>query len=152
MAISEKQIEKILMQWVLGDSLKRILIEQGVHVVEFYETVFNSPHLLNRHTLAKKMKAEILVDNCIVIAHEEPDPVRAKLKLDLNRWIASKFNSTAYGERLDVNVTQTVDIGSALAESRRRALGESRQVHEITTESVNEITGPQPDDDEDIFS
>jgi hypothetical protein len=94
------------------------------------------------------------------IADEEVDPNRARLKVDLRRWVASKFNASLYGDKLDVNVNQTVDIGAALLEARRRA----RDV--IETESVNLLesksntTGLEPvegidtleNESEDIFS
>jgi hypothetical protein len=55
------------------------------------------------------------------VARTEPDVNRARLIIDTQRWMASKLIPKVYGDKLDINVTQTIDIGSALAEARSRS-------------------------------
>lgn len=49
------------------------------------------------------------------------DQQRLANVLKHRHWMASKLIPKVYGDKLDVNVTQTIDIGSALAEARARA-------------------------------
>jgi len=46
---------------------------------------------------------------------------RARLMSDNRKWAASRLNPKVYGDRVDVNMNQTIDIGANLAEARGRA-------------------------------
>jgi hypothetical protein len=62
------------------------------------------------------------VNNIGRVAREEPDPNRARIIIDADKWLASKLIAKVYGDKLDVNVTSTVDLSGALSEARDRAL------------------------------
>ena len=42
--------------------------------------------------------------------------------IDARRWIASKHNARLYGDRIDINVAQTISINDVLAQARQRVL------------------------------
>jgi terminase small subunit-like protein len=64
---------------------------------------------------------EQLADSLLTVADEYDDVQRGRLKSENIRWILSKRKPLTYGDRLEVNLTQTVDIGAALLEAKSRA-------------------------------
>ena len=42
--------------------------------------------------------------------------------IDIRKWRASKHNSKVYGERVDLNVQQSISITNALSEARARLM------------------------------
>lgn len=60
------------------------------------------------------------MDNAGHVARTEPDVNRARLIIDTDKWLASKLIPKVYGDRLDVNVTATIDISDARQLARQR--------------------------------
>ena len=62
----------------------------------------------------------MLADEVVAIADSDADPAKARNQMTARQWLASKLYAKRYGDRIDLNVTQTLDIGSTLAEARAR--------------------------------
>jgi hypothetical protein len=76
-----------------------------------------------------------------------PDVQRAKLVADNIKWSVSRENRTEYGDRVDVEVTQRVDVRVALEAAKRRVLRPMRDLEaiedgEFTAESAACGIGP----------
>ncbi|ODS30490.1 MAG: hypothetical protein SCARUB_04392 [Candidatus Scalindua rubra] len=56
----------------------------------------------------------------VEIADNEPDPQRAKVRVDIRKWVASRLNRNKYGERLEVNHAHVLDITPVLEEAEKR--------------------------------
>jgi hypothetical protein len=54
---------------------------------------------------AREKRAEMIADEVITIADTDPDPVRARVRIDARKWWAAKVNPKAYGDKAEVNVT-----------------------------------------------
>src|SRR5690606_27989331 len=78
------------------------------------------PQLLTAHVLAESALAEALAAEAIDISDEYDDPYRARNRIDVRKWYAARIKPSKIGDRLDVNVTQIVDISAALSEARSR--------------------------------
>lgn len=78
------------------------------------------PELSGRYSRAQLYRAESLADEIIHISDTEQDYGKARNQIDARKWYASKIMPAKYGDRIDVNVTQTVDIGAALEAAKRR--------------------------------
>lgn len=85
---------------------------------------------------ADKIAADLEVDNLDTIAREEPDVQRARLRCENIKWKVARRHASKYGDRLDVNLNQTVDIGSALSEAMQRVLPPRDPQREREVESV----------------
>jgi hypothetical protein len=77
-----------------------------------------------------------------------PDVQRAKLMSDNIKWSVSRENRAEYGDRVDVEVTQRVDVRLALDDARRRVLRPIRDLDaiedaEFTEESTPCVSGPR---------
>ena len=63
---------------------------------------------------------DVLGDELLTMADQYVDVQKARLKSDNYKWVLGKRKPHVYGDRVDINVTQTMDIKSVLAEARKR--------------------------------
>jgi hypothetical protein len=105
-----------------GESVVDFLRDVGMEPQAFYETLKKNPELLDAYADAKRFRAEILANEIVHIADSEDDPQKARNRIQARQWFASKVSPRDWGDRMDINVTQTIDIGSALQDARARAL------------------------------
>lgn len=114
---------------------------------------------------ATEIRADLLADEALHIADTEADASKARNQIQVRQWLASKLHAKRYGDRIDLNVTQTIDIGSTLAEARARLLRPVSVQQDITDLQVidlhrenhiepsdNESLTPAPDAVPDIFT
>ena len=132
-AITIKQAQAVIDDIYAGTGLKQALSNQGVVNSTFYQFIATVPALANDYTRAQQARAEMLVDEIVHISDTEPDVNRARLMSDNRKWYASKMQPLKYGERMELNVNQTIDIAGALSIARQRALPVRDQV--LTVES-----------------
>lgn len=69
---------------------------------------------------AMEFRADVLVDETISLADGGGDPAKVRNQILVRQWAAERYNRKKYGERIDLNVTQTVDVSATLAEARAR--------------------------------
>jgi|GEM_PF-1298020 len=70
---------------------------------------------------ARENHIEATVDAMQDIADTERDPQRARNRIAVRQFRASKLRPETYGDRLDLNVNGTISVAAALAEARSRA-------------------------------
>lgn len=132
-----------------GKPLKNALHDVGLSAADFRRLLGSERDLSHAYIQATEVRADLLADEIITIADcENTDPARARNQINARQWLAGKLHSKRYGDRIDVNVTQTLDIGSTLAEARSRLLPVSDQQQSIDAGYV-EITpenAPKPSD------
>jgi hypothetical protein len=90
---------------------------------------------------AQRIKAEFLADETIEIADTDTNFMIARNRIDARKWVASKLNSQKYGDRLDLHVTEHVDIRAAIEDARSR----SREVIQVI-EPTKQLTPRTTDD------
>jgi hypothetical protein len=106
---------------VEGKTLGQIHAALGVGAAVFWRERQKDPDFSLAFTRAREEAAHLVADRALTVVEEYADPARARIMLDAIRWHTSKRLPHVYGERLDVNLNHTVDIGGALADARRRA-------------------------------
>lgn len=104
-----------------GTSLRQSAKNHGITQDKFFRFIDQNPLLADCYSRAQVAKAELYADEIIEISDTDPDPQRARNRIDARKWYASKMQPQKYGDRLDVHVKDTVDIKSALSEARARA-------------------------------
>lgn len=84
----------------------------------------NMPAFGNEFAHARKLGADLQADEMDEVRDPEkwPDINRAKAWLDQRRWKLSRQFRDEYGDRVDVAVNVTVDLGAALRDAKARAL------------------------------
>lgn len=69
---------------------------------------------------AREMMAHCMASETVPIADTEMDAQVARNRITSRQWYAGKLLPQVYGDRLNLDVTTTVDISKALAEARDR--------------------------------
>ena len=70
------------------------------------------------------------------IVDAEVDVQRARLKCDNLKWAAARIDPDKWGDRLNLDINQTVDIGGALADAMKRSRLICDPQNEIEVEST----------------
>jgi hypothetical protein len=106
-----------------GEPLKRI-IDDAILGSEYKFWIYRQhyPDFLNTFEQARQEGLEHLADGLITAHEDEVDVQRARLKSDNAKWLLSKRKPSVYGDKVDIHVSQTIDISAALAEARSRAV------------------------------
>ena len=151
-----------------GSSLRKATKAAGIDVRVFADWLQSDKEAARRYAQAQELRGDVLADEIIEIADTEPDAAKARNQITARQWLAGKLNKR-YGDRIDLNVTQTIDIGSTLAEARARLLPMRDQSNVIDMQPVDapsaidasardkesrtrEIDKPTGDEVPDIFS
>lgn len=132
-----------ILQDIIKIGVVKALRNQSVTAWSFYEFLKNNPLASEAYSRVLEYRTELLVDEVIEIADTEPCPQTARNRIDARRWYASKMRPSKYSDRIDVNITETVDIRSALAEANARRmlrpcyneLPPAKQVIELTAQN-----------------
>ncbi len=98
------------------------LDDHGVSRYDYDKARLKDPLKSQAHARARQDGADAMADAIPYIADTEKDPQRAKNMIDARKWLTGAIKPREYGQRVDVNLTETVDISAALLEAKRRAL------------------------------
>lgn len=101
------------------------------------------------YATAQQAAAYRLVDEAKEIADDpEEDPQRARNRIDIRKWTASKIGSKVFGERLDIEVTAGVNIRAAMIAAEQRVTPVTPMLPPSYTDAVAEpIDEASPPDD-----
>ena len=106
-----------------GGMLKFACVEVGLHQTTFSEIISADSELALSYDRARQIRADLDVDEMIVIADDTSrNPQQAKNAIDARKFRASKQYAQVYGDRIDVNVSGTVNIAETLSQARGRLL------------------------------
>jgi hypothetical protein len=119
--LTEEQKQLAIDLAASGETLKGIREALMVDQTAFRNYLERHPVYKDAFVCARQDGLEELADSLQKIPDEVTDVQRARLKSDNLRWLLSKRKAHVYGDRLDLNITQTVDIAGALLEARSRA-------------------------------
>lgn len=130
-------VDGVLDLVVSGKPLREALKGAGVKPSEWVHALQNDPKLMERYGQVKLLYSDLMATEMLGIADDlSIDPVRANNMIKARMWLASKWNSKQYGDKLDVQVTKTVDIGAALADARSRV-----EAIEVKAKVVERVEG-----------
>jgi hypothetical protein len=117
-----------------GYTLVKALNRCDLSICVFHQVISGVSELGNSYTRARQHMADVLVDEAKEIADDpDRDPQRARNQIDIRKWIASKHNARVYGDRIDVNVSQTISILDALSEAKARAHIQDAEIVQVPT-------------------
>ncbi len=78
----------------------------------------------DKYARARAAQADHYADEIIEIVDTETDPARARVRMDGRKWVASKLAPRKYGDRLETENRNTVDVSDSLTALLER-IGES---------------------------
>lgn len=54
----------------------------------------------DQYARARETQADVLVDEIVAIADSEPDPNKARIRIDARKWTAGKMKPKVYGDKV----------------------------------------------------
>ncbi len=113
--------KEILSRYADGETLTKICKDDDMpkrNTVYRWRTQY--PEFGKAYLLAQEEHVDALVDEACQIVDTELDAQRAKVRADHRRWLASRLNRNKYGDKIEVNQKQTLDIAPVLAAAMDR--------------------------------
>lgn len=114
-----------------GKPLSEIITQICSTEYEFWLYKQHYPDFNNLFEQARQEGLEHMADGLMTVADEERDVQRARLKSDNAKWLLSKRKPSVYGDKVDIHVSQTIDISGALSEAKQRALMSAADVAKL---------------------
>jgi hypothetical protein len=152
-APADDLVQNIIQRVLDGSSLKDATKDCGIDVFKFNRILQGDRAAAQAYARAVEIRADVLADEALHIADTENDAAKARNQIGVRQWLASKLYAKRYGDRIDLNVTQTIDIGSTLAEARARLLPvrDQRDVLDVESRAVTGFAGHEAADSESVI-
>ncbi len=114
-------IEEILLRYSNGESLTKICKDKHMPKRNtIYRWRLHYPEFGDAYLLAQEQHVDAVIDEAGIIVDSEPDPQRARVRVDYRKWLASRLNRDKYGDRLEVQHKHALDITPILLEAEER--------------------------------
>jgi hypothetical protein len=125
-ACTPEIFERILEEMRGGKTLAQVLdIHKEGNNYPSLSTVYkytnNHSEARAQYTQARENCADALADDILRVAESTLDPQRARNQITARQWLASKIKPKVYGDKLDVDVNNRIDISLAIQQGRQRA-------------------------------
>lgn len=122
-----------------GSTLSKTLAMFQVSPRQWVKQLNDDPKLMAEYNLVRGIKADLMADELLDIADDETLEIgRAFNMIQARKWVASKYAPKAYGDKLDITVTKTVDITLALSDARKRLDAIEAETRPISIETIVE--------------
>jgi hypothetical protein len=152
MTCTDAQFEGVLAAITAGSTIKQACDSNGVALDAFqYRVNTGGNEQSVRYARAVELRADVWADETVTIADDpEKDPNRARNQIQARQWVASKHASKKYGDRIDLNVSQSLDITAILTDARARLRPMCDQLPMIDAEVIEtkQLTAPGATDSE----
>lgn len=120
--LTEEEIERVVGLLLEATPMHKILVNLNMTMYAL-DKLMNKDPILRQRIIQARMDGLDFAGGKLQTAHEDiADVNKARLFSDNTKWLLSKLKPRVYGDRLDLNVTQTVDIKSALDAAKSRLL------------------------------
>jgi hypothetical protein len=119
---TKEQIDLAIEMAIGGETIGRIVDALCTTRKVFWTYRQHNPSFENTFAQARQEGLDYIAEGMRDHAKDVPDVQRARLMVDTDKWLLSKLKPALYGDKIDIHVSQTIDIRSALTEARKRAL------------------------------
>ena len=133
--------EELIAAIQMGEPLRQAFARLGINSKVLDIAFETDPIKFTRYARAQKVGADLLASDIIHIADTEDDAGKARNMIDSRKWYASKMKPEVFGDRIDLNVSHSVDVAGALKDADTRYLSATQvpvtevQGTDITNES-----------------
>ena len=139
--VTPAAIEQVLTLVIEGQLLRQAAKLLNLPESSLYRALHADPTLWANYKRARELGANAMAEQAVDIADNDVDAKRARNRIMVRQWLAGKLDPKTYGDRLDLNVTQTVDIAGALTEARSRVRPLRDQSNAVDAEVIRESVG-----------
>jgi hypothetical protein len=143
MHLNSNIFREILHEYVEGAPLDDCLKKRFIAKWDWHHYIEEHQEAKIAYQKAREYVLENHVEQIVQIADTDENPHRARLRCDVRKWIASKLKPNVYGDRMELNVTNSIDIRAAIEAGRARMRDVSTQdelpQRDLETEIKNQI-------------
>lgn len=101
---SQDVADTICQGLMAGKSLRLICAMEGMPAAStVYAWLGQFPGFSAQYARAREVQADVLADEVIEIADTEPDPQKARNRIDARKWLSSKLRPKKYGDRVELD-------------------------------------------------
>lgn len=116
----QKTVDQILAGLLEGIPLRKAVQRGGIALSTFQKWLADNREWAVAYARTLELRADLLIDDALELVDGDGDPAKVRNQMEMRKWTATKHNQKRYGERVDLNVTQTIDVSSTLLEARSR--------------------------------
>lgn len=103
--------ERICNELTDGKSLRKVCSQEGFPVkTTVLRWLRIYPEFKSQYDIAVLERSRWMVDNMLDLIDEEEDVQKARLKVDVIKWQASKENRALYGDKIEQNINGSVKV------------------------------------------
>ena len=114
-----------------GKPASRWLRKHKITHNHMYSQLASDSAFKQEYLRARSNQAHALADQMIEISDEvEEDPASRRIRVDTRKWLASKLNSEAYGDKLQVETTTKVSLIEHLQEITKNVTPTAEQLED----------------------
>lgn len=121
----ETKVQAIIADLYDMKGLKQSIKKQNIRTQDFADYIKENKELSRQYALCQEFRADLMVDELLDIADSNDDPAKVRNQINARQWCAAKLKPKTYGDRIDLNVTQTLEIGQTLALAKSRLTKQS---------------------------
>lgn len=148
----QRQIAIRIIERIVGkEYLQDAAPAEGISVTTFHKILSSERELAAAYARAKEIRADLLADEALKIVDDPNiDAQRARNQMTMRQWLAAKLAPKTYGERIDLNVNQSISIDGALMEARQRLrpMRDQQDITDVETHEPQALPGIEPSDAE----
>lgn len=122
--ITPAVVKQVINSVALMSDIFKVLDTMKVPKQAFFLALRKNPELNELYVECRKIRIEEIMEMCVkevTDAESKLDLEKAKIKLVHYQWRAEKLIPEAYGNRVNIDINQVVDIRGALQEAKERA-------------------------------
>lgn len=110
-SFTQEMADLICTRIAAGESLRSILAEPGMPVSSVvFKWLQNIPSFAEQYTRAREDQADTYADEIVRIADSEPDPNRARVRIDARKWVAGKLRPKVYGDKVGLEASGSLSV------------------------------------------
>jgi hypothetical protein len=145
---TKEEKEKVVSMYSEGKQVSEIAREIGVSMDTLQKWKLEDPLFGSECSRAQELGFEVMADSLLSICETYEDVNQARLISDNTKWVLARRAASKYGDKITMDVNQTVDVSAALTEARNRIRDVSQttiaQVRELTQVPISQATGSEP--------
>ena len=93
--------KKICDRIATGESLRAICEDKDMPSTRgFQKWLYEYEDLVRQYTRAREDQADYFADDVVTIADDEPDPQRARVRIDARKWFAGQVKPKVWGAKV----------------------------------------------------
>jgi hypothetical protein len=118
--ITQEEVDIVLHYLADGYTLKKCSQVVGKDSGRLRKLISKYPKLNEQYEAARLLGLDAMADRLQDIHEQIEDTHKARLASENAKWLLSRLNSRKYGDKLDVNVSGTIDLMAAIQSGRER--------------------------------